>query len=453
MAKSLFNEPANEDTLPFRVASGLAALERATSPELNLPDAGVDSEGFRAQLGNAMASLEQAGVAPEEVDYDTASVLGAAFRQGNTIGSALANEEFSTNVLFPGADQKQLSGDELLAKISADGMLPMLDAFSDVQNEAQYEARKANIEREVEDRKILASAGFRGVAASLAAGILDLPTLLPAARVVQLGRAATGSRVALNTAVASGIDAAATEVALHSTQATRTGEESAINIASSAVLGGILGFGVHSVLGRVAGDEAARRLDDLRADAATGFQGSRSAGAQALDLVEQLKARGLNGDSRVFNAGAFTILEKLGKLPGFLGANLRTPRLELEAGMSKAERSFIGQMTFNPSISVRQVEAAKMDSAAGFEAPRNVAGEIDKYQGQLTEAVYQIENLFKKNKANYKNLDAFLDDVTRALVGGDKSPDPVVQQAAKLARSHVLEPIRAAHVANGNFAE
>ncbi len=66
MAKLL--EDAQADNLPFKIASGIAdmnAAEASSVPQLNVPTNGVDIEGFRAQLGNAVAALKIAAFAPK----------------------------------------------------------------------------------------------------------------------------------------------------------------------------------------------------------------------------------------------------------------------------------------------------------------------------------------------------------------------------------------------------
>lgn len=444
------------DGLAFKVAKSNQVDEPAAVPELNVPAGNFDVEGFKSQLGNAVDSLRQAHVAPEELDFDTAQMLGAAFRQGNIVASAISSKSLAEQ-LFPTEGSKELEGEELFDRLKKDGLTAHVDNFMDVFTEAQYDARKADIALELEDRRMLEASGFSGVAASLAAGVLDLPTLVPLGRAVQLTKmATTAGRTAAEVGLASGISAIATEAVFQNTQQLRTAEESALAVGSATVLGAALGFSVHKAFGNKLGDELTERMDALRKEAATGFVGARSAGAKAIDFAEQLRARGLDGDSRVFSAYAFDLLEGMGKLPGFVGANLRNPRMELENGMTAAERRFIGQMTHNPSISVKQAEAAKLDgdgASVGFEAPVNVAGKAAEFQGSFVDTVYEAEKLWKQNKANYGSFDDFGDQVAFAMVSNDESADPVIRQAAKFFRDGVFEPIRETHVANGNFEE
>jgi len=417
---------------------------------LNVPTAGVDDVGFSNQLAGAVASLHEANIKPEEIDYSSGEMMGAAFRSGNTIASALASQSLAER-LMPTDGSRELSDDELIALTKKDGLHGMLDNFSDVTTEAQYVARKNDINRELQDRKILEASGFSGMAAQAVAGILDWPTVVPVGRAVQLTKVATGlGRTAAEAALASGVSAAGAEAMLQETQATRTGEESAMAIGSATVLGAVVGFGVHQVLGADVADKVIGRLDATRADAETGFEGAKSAGAAALSQAQQQIARGLEKDTRVPSL-AFKSLKKLGDLPGFLGKALRTPRLELEEGATAAERTFIGQMTPNPSISVREAQGAVAANSDEFAAPVNVAGVKSEFDGNFNEAMHQSEALYKKNKAAYKNLDDFGDRVALAMVNGDTASDPVVQQVAKTFRERVLTPIYDRHVENGNF--
>lgn len=462
-----FNDDQS-DKLPFKVASGIAEMDNeTTAPQLDIQANGFDVDGFQAQLSNAVASLKDAHVRPEEIDYDTGEMFGAAFRQGNMVGSAASSQGLREQ-LFPTPNSKELTDDELLARINADGLGALSDNFKDVFTEAEYDARKNDISRELEDRKILEASGFSGMAALMAAGVLDLPTLVPVGRAVQLSKIASPSlKTAAEVSIASGLSAAAAEAALQQTQVTRSIGESAMAVGSATLLGGVLGFGVAKAIGPDLAAKSVAKVDALRKDAETGFAGAKSAGAAAVTQVEAQIARNLDGTDRVFSGGAFEVIDGLGKAPGFVGQNLRTPRMELERGVTAAERKFMGQMAYNPSISVKEAEAANLlttgtdgavaskmrGASVGAEAPKNVETVVTEFQGNFVETVYQGEKLYRKNKANYSSFDDFGERVTLAMVEGDRSADPIVQQFAKIARDRVFNKIADTHVANGNFAE
>src|SRR6202040_3454592 len=96
-------------------------------------------------------------------------------------------------------------------------------------------ALMARKDSEDADRHTLAAAGWPGVAASIGAGLLD-PTLLllPGVGEAELGRTAAY-------ALWGGAQVTTAEAALQASQVARPWQESAGNIASATILGGLLG--------------------------------------------------------------------------------------------------------------------------------------------------------------------------------------------------------------------
>lgn len=109
-------------------------------------------------------------------------------------------------------------------------------------NRPYADALKRQIDMETEDRKTLASAGFGGLMADLFASAVDSTNLIPggaAVKSIRTGKAVLGT--ARSTAVAGALAASVSEVALQSTQETRTVGESVLAIGGGAVLAGVLG--------------------------------------------------------------------------------------------------------------------------------------------------------------------------------------------------------------------
>src|SRR5690606_8584985 len=93
--------------------------------------------------------------------------------------------------------------------------------------------------------------GMLGFAQSMAAGIFDLPSLLPGGAVMRSTRGGfSASKSALNVSAFGTGGAAITEGVLQSTQQLRTPEESAMNIAGATILSGVLGAGMASRMTR-----------------------------------------------------------------------------------------------------------------------------------------------------------------------------------------------------------
>ena len=180
------------------------------------------------------ADVELGSDAPEELTFG--STLGAAFRQDNIVGSLVSRQD-----AFLPTDKED--GFDAWKKIKGTPLEQHWDSFVDIHNQRAFDRRLAQVTREDDDHRTLATAPwYKSVPAELAAGIFDPTNLLPVGYVM---RAAKGGISIAKTAAMSGLltgaSATAQEAALHSMQQTRTGEESAVGIGTSVLLGTLLG--------------------------------------------------------------------------------------------------------------------------------------------------------------------------------------------------------------------
>ena len=175
-------------------------------------------------------------VAPADVPQDptTGETMAAAFRSDNMVTSYITSRGMSD----PYEIEQGFNAIEYVKDDPA--FAPYVERFSGVFNQRAADALKIQIQREVSDRRTLDAAGIHGTIASLAAGVFDLPTLLPVGGGV-LGAAKSAAGTAAGAAIGAGIDATVSEAGLQLTQQTRTGEESVFNIGGSVLLGGALG--------------------------------------------------------------------------------------------------------------------------------------------------------------------------------------------------------------------
>lgn len=169
------------------------------------------------------------------------AMLGAAFRQENEIGSAVdflsREHEFKPDPDYSPFTDPAMVKSRYVAEYG--------DRFVGVRSAMEAEALRQRIDREEEDRRLLDASGFLGTVAGIAAGIVSPTTLLPGGQAYRVGR--IGSRIGRSAASvggAAGAGVAVQELALQSTQVTRTPAESAMNIAGGVVLGGLLGGAV-----------------------------------------------------------------------------------------------------------------------------------------------------------------------------------------------------------------
>ncbi len=170
--------------------------------------------------------------------------IGAAVRQENIIGSYVSDK--TRGVERSVIEQGYNPWDD----IKGTPYEQYWERFADVHNSRFSSVLKSQIDQELEDRRTLGSAGWQGFVASMGAGIVDIPSLIPGGVVVKGGRSVTASRLAMSTAAAGFVDSSISELALQETQQTRGLTESAINIGSSTILSGLIGGAVGKAVGR-----------------------------------------------------------------------------------------------------------------------------------------------------------------------------------------------------------
>lgn len=220
---------------------------------------------------------------PEPVTPPSAmETWGAAFRTENMVMSWLAARG------MPDPDEVE-EGFNAIDYIKDDpDFAPYARAFAGVRNQKAADVLKLRITQEQKDRRTLEASGGMGFVASMAAGLIDLPTLLPVGGgVAAAGRSLAGT--AISAATGAAIDATVSETGLQLTQVTRTGEESVYNIGGSIILGGALGTAVGRYLSTREVARISRKIEDSEKeydaiDSAFASTGAgQSAGAAARD--------------------------------------------------------------------------------------------------------------------------------------------------------------------------
>jgi len=177
----------------------------------------------------------------EKPTYATREVYKAAFEKENTVVSGVAdtiNGTAFSNTVDPNFN----SANYVYNNIRDTKYETYFERFLGVNNEEDAIKLQQRIDREEQNNEIIESSGWRGWTASLIAGIADpinfIPVFNTASKSVRIGKILSG---ASKTAIAGAGGVALTEGILQAQQETRTAEESAVNIAGGAVLGGILG--------------------------------------------------------------------------------------------------------------------------------------------------------------------------------------------------------------------
>jgi len=186
-----------------------------------------------------LAVTRAIGEPEQESSEDFSTLLGAALRTENTIGSFVSqnsglpdstvnNESFNP--------WEHMTEDEKLDT-------QFVDNATLADSEQELEAVRGQSFREREDRQMLAENGANAFFAQMGAGIFDPINFIPvggtAYKTYRTGSSILKGAAATAT-VASGTQAAV-EMGLHYTQLERTYGESAVNITGAMLLGGIIG--------------------------------------------------------------------------------------------------------------------------------------------------------------------------------------------------------------------
>jgi hypothetical protein len=370
---------------------------------------------------------------PEQPSPKLSETLGAAFRTENIVGSYLASEaaEFSPYTddgEYNAAQDPDIIGGEYDQ---------FWEKFQDVRNRKYADALKAQIKREAQDRRTLEAAGGVGFLASMAAGVIDLPTLIPGGVVATSAKGGFAvGKAALSVAGAAALDATVSEIGLQATQELRTPQESAINIAASTVLGGLIGAGTSKLMSvteraaleakfsddliRVADPDLGPSADDM-ARVARGLQDGADVGAA--------RVQGLTKEQLSIDGKAAQALSNVGF----------NPMIRLSRSPSKAAKEVAANL---PEMSVY----LKM-TGDDISQPQAVETYVKRWTlGAVGDSLSAQDTIFKEMKKSGIRMPRreFSERVGRAMRRGDIDPDgnEFVSRAARKWRETVFDPLK-----------
>lgn len=370
---------------------------------------------------------------PEEREFspDLSTIVGAAFRQDNTIGSMSSNRLAGVDLATPDG----ITGEEAFAAIRGTRYEAHADRFAPIFNRAGIAAMKSQIDMEDEDRRVLAAGGWTSTIASFGASIADLPSLIPGGGLVDAARGGVSiGRTALKTAALGALGAGVSEVALQSSQQTRPLADSAMAVGSGAVLGAFLGGGIGALYSHGERAAALRSVenalkemvptpDEVWADAQ-----AQSGGSAAVPRPE-LSDYDIGG-----GMGARTV----GKVQSGFNPLLRAAQ--------------------SPSSVYREIMADTAET--GYYLEKNVRGEGNiavesavKYwdRGALTKGLDDMRRIY--TDARKKGLDMSAEDfrtaVSKAMRRGDVGEHDSVSMAAQSWRKTLFDPLKDEAIAAG----
>lgn len=384
------------------------------------------------------------------------TVLDAAFRQENTIANVAS---MLNRPVYPARAGYNPIEAIRGTKYERDHLEDALN----IRSPEEMQDWKARIDQEEADKRVLHDAGGWGVAAGILAGTIDPLIFLPvggAVKSVQGGYSV--ARSAAVTGAAAALQTGVSELALQAAQETRTASESAIAIATSGILGGLLGGGAAALMSRgertalegALGIDRATISDDI-AGQSIEVGMARSAGAAAADTRE-LKLVGYGLDKipgvgwlmerssptlRVFSSESVMAKRAL--------ADLAETPLRFEDNLRGVTTSF-GGAPVSRVVQTQKVRAQMETQEALREAFTDYRyGQSDVSMPMARAALDDLRGMGDNSRNAQLSFTDFKKEVTTALFSGDVHPVPQVERAAKQIRANVLEPIRAKAVELG----
>lgn len=350
---------------------------------------------------------------PLDDSNETKRLRDAAFRIDNSVGSLIATMPFNqfeaVDGYNPFEDDNTLAGYEDYA-----------DAFIHSQSPLETSAIKQRIDRQIQDRKLLAEAGGAGFTSSLAMGVIDpinvAATFIPGGLAVRGGSVArTAGTLALSNAGAGVLS----ETALSATQETRKLTESALNVTFDATLGGVMGSAIQLVKNR--GALAAKFRNDVIGEQQT----------QPQNIPNNIPGDRNIGAAEVFDT---TLEQEAIKGPSFVNRTMNV--------------SPVGRVAQSPSKIARQVNqqlaennftyAKNEEGIASFGAVETAVRRFDALVYKQVESTRDYYKQYKQaartgGDTRMSHIE-FSEAVGDAMRNGDQHAIPQVAEAARAIR-------------------
>lgn len=389
---------------------------------------------------------------PDEPDIDPtlAETWGAAWRTQNTIISALTSRGVTNETEIE-------DGFNPIDYVKDDPKYaPYVEQFAGISNRRTADAKKLQIDRELQDKRTLDAAGASGVIAQMAAGVVDLPTLLPfGGAVIGGGKIAA---VAGGAALGAGIDAAISEGALQATQATRTHEETILNIGGSVVLGGALGALVGRYMSSGSSVALSRKIEAqedqfARADRDFANMGRSSAGAAGRDVGPiELKDEAFIKKLPIVSRQDPLIRLQLSELDAGRGAvrQLAETPLEYAANARGVATEAGGAVETRMKMWNAPLAQSLSDIDTIYARYYHGTPEPSSFQRRLSPLLSEFDRARgSTERLTYKQ---FKEEVGKAAFSGEQHAIPEVAEAAKVYRQ-IDEAMKRAAIDAGLFPE
>lgn len=399
--------------------------------------------------GQAPAPAQQPGAPPAEITAGLApqvpvpaetttpmppigKVFDAAMTRGNTIGS-IAEAAAGRGMSPPDPNFDPFT--------NIKGYEPFAASFIDAQSDADVARIKQRIDQELKRADLIDSAGALGVAAEVLVGLTDPINLVPiGGSAVMAGR--LGYRVgksALRVGAAAGLGVAAQEAILQETQETRSGAETAVNVAAGTFLGGVLGGAVGAFAGRDLSALAKGALEESDVLARITDRGSVGAAATKDTTLAQEGLVGAMGTEKVFGFMAPTV--RAAQSDSIETRRVMEELAELPLQKRKNTEGIASATAVESNIRQWKYPLAESLTYADDQFVQYRLGRERKFGDVVRLGVMDLASSQPKLSRTQ-----FLEEVGRAMRRGDQHEIPEVAAAAKKFREKLFDPLKEAAI-------
>ncbi|MEP3277396.1 MAG: hypothetical protein ABJN26_22575 [Stappiaceae bacterium] len=373
----------------------------------------------------------------EQSDPGFLETGAAALRQDNLIGSSITYAA----ELWNRSPELDLDFDGFEAVAGTE--YEQYEQLWTARNRVEFEGLKNLVDQERADRGTLARSGYLGTALSMGASIVDPTILVPGGAAVKGARA---GQVALKSAAsvgtAAGAGTAIQEAGLQATQVTRSGEESAMAIGGSIVLGTVLGGGIGALVSKGQQRSLTKKLDTYSKD----FDD-----ASAVMFPD---ANSSVGAARV-QRGSSELRNSLGADKAF---GWQDPLIRLQTSGSAAARQTVRDLAETP------LELAENADFIPTSLGGSVETRVKLWGAPLAQSLTDLDQAYAKYrfgsaetrlagtrdtlsrlggrsvpKMSYKE---FKEAVGQAMIRGDVHDVPEVSEAAQSFRRQLFDPLK-----------
>jgi hypothetical protein len=374
---------------------------------------------FETSIGAREATLpaqaQPLDIAEPDTNASGLDVAAAAFRQNNVV----ANAPQLIGDLVDSFDDVYDPNFDPLSDNEVAGFEMYADRFIGSASKEENARIKERIRTELADREVIRQAGGAGVAASIAAGVLD-PVTIASMAAPLLGTGTRAQKILKGVGTSVGLDSAQ-EVALHSEQALRTVGESALNVGAGALLTGALG----GVATRMTKEEFAA-AKELMSSTSRGSSEMVQGGIESTGGAARV-GFGTTLDDETVAKGGETLLKTMGKI---------NPLARVMQSSSKRARILMQEIADVPFLLNKHLK--------GVATPRSAEGEILAEQASRYRLVKETDASFAEYKAAGGGLSRgkFAEEISAALRRGDVSMDPSVQKVLPLYRKYFDDSLK-----------